>query len=365
MSDATNTKKDDRLFNILIDNGVSAFNFFGITLDDLNKIIEAYDYNKNTVFLKGKRHLLGDVNEFQVYSFAKDLFIDGNQYGNYCRKQGWSKNKLLSTYIPNSKLNIHNDNLTSEFVHGEYGWKQKYENPLKVEKAEEIKKPISNNKIFISHSSKDDILVTSFVNNILQLGIGISDTDIFCTSIEGMNIRNGDDFREKIISEIKRSTAAILIITNNYKESEVCLNEMGAIWALDIKAFPLINDSLNFETIGFLLKVKQISKLSSDSGLDNFLNSFCEKLVIEPPRIPKWNQNRNKFLQELGNIPIDIPEPIAKKSLQPILKEGAYKFEGKDGLYCPVCFEKNGLTIPLSRSNNGIHHCSNCKGKFK
>ena len=39
-------------------------------------------------------------------------------------------------------------------------------------------------KIFISHSSKDKTIMEKFSDYILQLGIGLSNEDIFCTSIE-------------------------------------------------------------------------------------------------------------------------------------------------------------------------------------
>lgn len=39
-------------------------------------------------------------------------------------------------------------------------------------------------RVFISHSSQDMDLVERFVDNVLQLGIGLGHEDIFCTSIE-------------------------------------------------------------------------------------------------------------------------------------------------------------------------------------
>ena len=41
-------------------------------------------------------------------------------------------------------------------------------------------------RIFISHSSKDKEVMEKFTDYILQLGIGLSHEDIFCTSIEEM-----------------------------------------------------------------------------------------------------------------------------------------------------------------------------------
>ena len=46
------------------------------------------------------------------------------------------------------------------------------------------------------------------------------------------------------------------------------------------------------------------------------------------------------------------------------LKWGMYKFEGESGLYCPVCYEKDGLKIPASRVNSRYYQCPNCHAKL-
>lgn len=60
--------------------------------------------------------------------------------------------------------------------------------------------------IFISHSSKDKAIVQLFVDDVLQLGAGIKPEQIFCTSIEDMGIKNGDDIRKHIHQNIKMRT---------------------------------------------------------------------------------------------------------------------------------------------------------------
>ena len=52
-------------------------------------------------------------------------------------------------------------------------------------------------KIFISHSSKDKTIVDSFVT-LLTRGVGVAQGDVFCTSIDGMKITNGEDIRKHI-----------------------------------------------------------------------------------------------------------------------------------------------------------------------
>jgi hypothetical protein len=95
---------------------------------------------------------------------------------------------------------------------------------------EEKPKSINELFIFISHSSKDEAIVKLFTDKILQLGLHIGLDKIFCTSIQVTTIATGEDFRTVIKERLMKATHVIQIITPNYKESEVCLNEMGAAW---------------------------------------------------------------------------------------------------------------------------------------
>lgn len=94
------------------------------------------------------------------------------------------------------------------------------------------KKNVNSKRIFISHSSKNKDIVEKFVDYILQFGIGIKAEDIFCTSIEEMGVKNGEDIRKHIQTNIQNVDYSFLIISKKYKASEICINEMGAVWGL-------------------------------------------------------------------------------------------------------------------------------------
>ncbi|MDH3651631.1 MAG: TIR domain-containing protein, partial [Saprospiraceae bacterium] len=157
-----------------------------------------------------------------------------------------------------------------------------------------------NVKIFISHSSADKIIIDDFVSKILQLGLGIQEEDIFCTSIQGMDIRNGEDFVSAIKDELLEVKVIIVVLSNNYKESEICLNEMGAAWILGKKTYPMIIKPLKYSEVGFLHITKQIVKLSSSDDLDNFKESIEDELEIGSAKTSTWNRNKSNFLRELG-----------------------------------------------------------------
>jgi hypothetical protein len=50
--------------------------------------------------------------------------------------------------------------------------------------------------------------------------------------------------------------------------------------------------------------------------------------------------------------------------IKPTLKWGMYKFEGEQGLFCPSCYQKEGLKIPCTRLNSKFYQCPSCNAKL-
>ena len=87
------------------------------------------------------------------------------------------------------------------------------------------------NKIFISHSSEDKQLIDEFVDKILRLSCGFNTSDIIYTSRQSTGVSLGDGIPQFIKENIKTSSLVFFMISPNYRQSEVCLNEMGAALA--------------------------------------------------------------------------------------------------------------------------------------
>lgn len=157
-------------------------------------------------------------------------------------------------------------------------------------------------KIFISHSSKDKAIVQLFIDNILQLGIGLKPRQIFCTSIEDMGIKNGEDIRNHIHSNIKDSDYSFLLISKNYKESEICLNEMGAVWAYDNKVKLYLLPDTDFDSIGWLYNTRIAERIDSSIALDDLHEQLQQYFSLQNESIRSWSRQREKFLNEIMNI---------------------------------------------------------------
>jgi hypothetical protein len=142
---------------------------------------------------------------------------------------------------------------------------------------------VNKTVIFISHSSKDDKLVKLFVDKILQLTLKLDVNEIICTSIEACSILSGDDFRNFIKAHLKNASHVIQIITENYKKSEVCMNEMGAAWVLDNKIIPFIIDPVTYDNVGFIHQPNQLLKIDRKNDLLKFVDEMKTIIKTIPP----------------------------------------------------------------------------------
>lgn len=158
----------------------------------------------------------------------------------------------------------------------------------------------SQKKFFISHSSKDKYIINGFIKEILKIGCGFKDEDIFCT-LDSSAIRTGDDFRNKIIENMKQCDYILLLISQNYNMSDVCKNEMGAAWALGGKRIlPFVLPGISFDQMGFLNVVKQGAFIADKCKLDEFYQELCDNYNINSDWLA-FNKAKEDFIKLVEN----------------------------------------------------------------
>lgn len=151
-------------------------------------------------------------------------------------------------------------------------------------------------KFFISHSSEDETIVNGFIKYILMLSCGFRRTEIFCT-LDHTVIRTGDDFRDEIIENMRRCDYILCMISNNYRKSEVCQNELGAAWAFDDKrVLPFKFPNIRFTEIGFLNVVKQSADITDKSKLDELYDELCDVYGIQTDW-RNFNEQKDAFVE--------------------------------------------------------------------
>ena len=157
-------------YNLYIDNGNKQFNFLAIDEAILNKLVSAYNNGDESLFFLGKNHLLGSINEIQIYEFENEGFKDGDTFFKYHVQNNNIKRGFLGIYIPKSILEVYGKRVTEDYIKGEYGYvkKERFELAkihLKIpntisrstnsEKKSNTPSSKANRKVFIVHGHDD------------------------------------------------------------------------------------------------------------------------------------------------------------------------------------------------------------------
>lgn len=148
---------------------------------------------------------------------------------------------------------------------------------MKAERHIEEKHP----RVFISHSSNDDKIILSFIQNVLVLGLGLPNDEIVFTSDERYGIVPGDDISNYIKRTIAHADVVLIMISEGYKKSEVCLNEMGAAWALDRKIIQVMLPDADFDELGWVINLKKAVRLTNKNQLLSLVNQIATLLNVD------------------------------------------------------------------------------------
>jgi hypothetical protein len=160
-------------------------------------------------------------------------------------------------------------------------------------------------KIFISHAHKDKKLTDKFVE-MLHLGCGLSDKNIFYTSEVASGIPLGENFIDYINKNLTDAAVVIFILSKNFYNSVFCVSELGATWGLKKPIFPILVD-LSVDEIKDTLQVVQKGFINNEDDLDT-LRDAIELIYLESRSTVKWKKARNIFLEEVETLIAALPK---------------------------------------------------------
>lgn len=159
-----------------------------------------------------------------------------------------------------------------------------------------------SNKIFISHAAADEQVVTAFVN-LLHNGMDINNDEIFCSSVPD-SIRIGDDFVDKIRDEIKDCECVMFLISPEFKESRMCMFEMGAAWALGKNIKPIIVPPLTFRDLDKIMDRNQGIMITSKEGLDQLFGELKVQKIAKAGSL-QFVKKLDEFIVNSGILMAD------------------------------------------------------------
>ena len=162
--------------------------------------------------------------------------------------------------------------------------------------------------IFISHSSKNKEQVQLLADLLRAINLQ-PQQDIFCSSLPGYDIplssedRIFDFLRSKFL---EYKIHVIFIHSHEYYASPVCLNEMGAAWALKSTQTSLLLPGFSFGDMKGVINGERIAiKLDNDitevkDKLNQVRRILEDEFSLTPVSDTIWEQARDKFIEEIN-----------------------------------------------------------------
>lgn len=166
-------------------------------------------------------------------------------------------------------------------------------------------------KIFISHSSRD----LAFVKSLVELfeHIGLRPENMFCSSVPGYNIPLGNNIFDYLKEQFQSyDLIVIFVLSENYYNSPVCLNEMGAAWVLQHKYRSILLPQFDFKDVKGVIGQMEISiKLDAEkyelkTRLNELRNTLVGQFGLSQSAASDnvWERHRDEFVDKVTSIEI-------------------------------------------------------------
>lgn len=172
----------------------------------------------------------------------------------------------------------------------------------------------SSKPIFISHAATDKAIADRVVD-LLNTAMGIDvQKAVFCTSLEGMKIPPGKDFKDFVKDQIQEPQIVVLLISQNYFASQFCLAELGASWAMSHRIIPFLIPPVTFDDMKAVLTGVHALRIEDAAEWNEAFAVFREILKIDP-NVNRWERKRDEHLESIVQlIKSQKPPPIVPLS---------------------------------------------------
>lgn len=176
--------------------------------------------------------------------------------------------------------------------------------PVEMEKEKD--KKMLKPKIFISYSSEDLKYVEPFVEFLAD--IGLTNENLFCSSVPDYAIPLNQDIYDYLSSLFRNyKLYVVFMLSNNYYQSPVCLNEMGAAWVLKSEYTSILLPEFEYKEIKGAVNPNKIGMKLDDKEellkkrLGELKDLITKEFSISVPDM-RWEKKRNDFIETMKRI---------------------------------------------------------------
>jgi hypothetical protein len=261
-------------------------------IKDLDEfLIEYENWNKVNTDIFDKAYVQRQL--FQMYSgasnYSGNVFVEKNSFQDkrdrvlYClpRQLGHLKTALAHTNT------IRNTDLLP------------IDDKINIVKQQQNKTQ-NMSKLFISHSSQDNEIIKPFID--LIENIGVPHNLIFYSSHPAYGVGLGENIFTRLKKELEDDVFALLMLSDNFYKSPVCLCEMGAVWIKSNKQIPILIPPFDFNAVQGVFPNSLGFKMNDKNQLNNFKGELESYFKLIPIHISRWEEKRDEYIVKINGL---------------------------------------------------------------
>lgn len=261
-------------------------------LNELDDFIVEYDkWNEVNTNILDKAYVPRQL--FQMYSGASNYLgnvdVDKNSFQGKRDKVLYCLPKQLAHL--RTAINLTRDIRNTDLL--------PIDDPLKTVDPLNITTP-NMNKLFISHSSKDDPKIKPFID--LIEGIGVPHTSIFYSSHPAYGVGLGEEIFSRLKTELEGDVFALFMLSDNFYNSPVCLCEMGAVWIKSNKQIPILIPPFDFSSVQGVFTGSLGFNLDDKKQLNTFKSELESYFKLTPINFTRWEEKRDEYLSKVEEL---------------------------------------------------------------
>lgn len=149
--------------------------------------------------------------------------------------------------------------------------------------------------VFLSHSSKDQNLVTNVRNKLEKAGVKVY--------VAEEDFQPGKNLSEKILTNIKSANCMVVLLTNIGMRSQFVNQEIGVAEASNIPIIPMVDARIRGNVKGILAEREQIvfDKSKPEQAIQR-VSSYISKLNLKIQKEGEEQEDALKSLVAIGFI---------------------------------------------------------------
>jgi hypothetical protein len=140
---------------------------------------------------------------------------------------------------------------------------------------------VTKTRIFISHAAADAELAAALIT-LVEAGVETPTGTIRCTSVPGYNLEGGDDGPEVLRKNLSSSGVVLGLLTTRSIASSYVLMELGAAWAFEKRAIPLIGPGATFGDLPGPFKDVHALTMTSKTDMAELIPTIARYAQLAP-----------------------------------------------------------------------------------